>query len=224
MKLILWSYKMPDNTSSPVTPQLNAWTGEFGDTYVDRNDYADWKIPQGTEAFRRILGNLPIDSILEVGSNIGLNLLCLNELFQGKKQLFAVEPNKKALEKLTSQVRLKLAGVWNCDAFHLPLADSEVDLVFTSGVLIHIAPDDLGRATDEIVRVARKYVLCIEYFSHQPVEVPYRDRQGLLFKRDFGGFYLDRYPQLRWVDYGFIWQREFRLFDNLHWWLFEKQA
>jgi pseudaminic acid biosynthesis-associated methylase len=211
-----------DKTLSPGTPQLEAWQGEFGDSYVNRNEAAAWKIPQGKEAFRRILGNLEVDSILEVGSNIGLNLIFINELFQGGKKLYAVEPNKKAVERLKSQEDVKLAGVWNCDAFNLPLADGEIDLVFTSGVLIHLAPDDLGRATDEIVRVARKYVLCIEYFSHQPVEAPYRGHQGLLFKRDFGGFYLDRYPQLRWIDYGFLWQREFRIFDNLNWWLFEK--
>jgi len=92
-------------------------------------------------------------------------------------------------------------------------------MVFTSGVLIHIHPDKLGKATDEIVRVAQKYVLCLEYFSHTPVEVSYRNHEGFLFKRDFGGFYLDRYPQLRTLDYGFLWQREMEIFGNLNWWL-----
>jgi pseudaminic acid biosynthesis-associated methylase len=205
------------------TPQLEIWTGQFGNDYADRNDFAAWKIKPGTEAFRRMLGDLEPSSVLEVGSNIGLNLLFISKLFQ-ETQLFAVEPNKKAAEKLKSQDYVKLTGVRNCDGFHLPFGDSEIDLVFTSGVLIHIAPDDLGRATDEIVRVARKYVLCLEYFSHKPVEVPYRNQAGLLFKRDFGGFYLDRFPQLKWVNYGFLWQREFPIFDNLNWWLFEKTA
>ena len=117
---------------------------------------------------------------------------------------------------------MKLEKAWNRDAFQLPLADLSIDLVFTAGVLIHIAPDDLGRATGEIVRVARKYVLCIEYFSHTAVEVSYRGQMGLLFKRDFGAFYLDRFFNLKCVDYGFLWQREFRIFDNPNWWLFSK--
>ncbi|MBM3157605.1 MAG: methyltransferase domain-containing protein [Chloroflexi bacterium] len=210
------------NNRVAIAPQLEAWTGQFGDEYVNRNDYADWKMEPGTEAFRRILGGLDIESVLEVGSNIGLNLLFINALFKGSVKLYAVEPNPKAFDKLVSQTRMKLEKAWNCDAFQLPLPDSSIDLVFTAGVLIHIASDDLGRATGEIVRVARKYVLCIEYFSHTPVEVPYRGQMGLLFKRDFGAFYLDRFPLLKCVNYGFLWQREFRIFDNLNWWLFEK--
>lgn len=210
--------------NNSVTPafQLEAWAGQFGDEYVDRNDYADWKMGPGTEAFRRILGGLDIESVLEVGSNIGLNLLFINALFESGVKLYAVEPNRKAFNRLVSQTRMKLEKAWNCDAFHLPLADSSIDLVFTAGVLIHIAPDDLGRVTDEIVRVARKHVICIEYFSHKPVEIPYRGQMGLLFKRDFGAFYLDRFPSLKCTRYGFLWQREFPIFDNPNWWLFEK--
>jgi hypothetical protein len=108
------------------------------------------------------------------------------------------------------------------DGYTLPFADGSIDLVFTSGVLIHVAPDNLGRVTDEIVRVARHYVLCIEYFSHEPQSVPYRGMEGYLFKRDFGAFYLDRYPGLRVVDYGFLWQR-LDSADNSNWWLFAKR-
>ena len=205
-----------------MTPQLKAWTDQFGDEYADRNEYADWKMEPGVEAFRRILGGLDIESVLEVGSNIGLNLLFINALFNGGAKLYAVEPNRKAFDWLVSQTRMRLEKAWKCDAVQLPLDDSSVDLVFTAGVLIHIVPDDLGRATDEIVRVARKYVLCIEYFSHTPVEAPYRDQMGLLFKRDFGSFYLDRFPNLKCVSYGFLWQHEFHIFDNLNWWVFEK--
>ena len=205
-----------------MTIQLEAWAGEFGDEYVDRNDYADWKMEHGVKAFKKIIGELSIASVLEVGSNIGLNLVFINEVFGGNVNLYAVEPNRKAFERLVAQTRIKLNGAYNCDSFAIPLEDSSIDLVFTAGVLIHIEPKDLGFATDEIVRVARKYVLCMEYFSHQPVEESYRGREGLLFKRDFGAYYLDRFPNLKYVNYGFLWQREFPIFDNLHWYLFGK--
>lgn len=205
-----------------VSPQLRAWSGDFGDKYVDRNEYAEWKVGKGMEAFRRILEGIEINSILEVGSNIGLNLLYIDRLFKSGIDLYAVEPNRKAFDKLLSQKLIQTKSAWNCDTFKLPLADSSIDLVFTAGVLIHIAPDDLGRATNEIVRVARKYVLCIEYFSHEPVEVHYHGKQGLLFKRDFGSYYLDRFPNMKCIRYGFLWQRELPIFDNLNWWLFEK--
>jgi len=213
---------MVQDNLNEMTPQLEAWTGRFGDEYTDRNEFAEWKMKPGIEAFRRMLGNLKIKSILEVGSNIGLNLLFLNALFEGKVKLYAIEPNTKAFNRLLARSDMRLEKAWNCDVFQLPLSDSSIDLVYTAGVLIHIGPEHLGLATDEIVRVSRKYVLCIEYFSHTPQEVPYHEQTGLLFKRDFGAFYLDRHPTLRCVDYGFLWQRELSIFDNLNWWLFEK--
>lgn len=203
--------------------QIAHWHGQLGDDYADRNAFEEWKIEPGKKAFQRMLGDRVVDSVLEVGSNIGLNLIYLTDLLKDGVDFFAVEPNRKAFSTLIAEKRISLKNAWNCNAFELPLANRAVDLVFTSGVLIHISPDDLGYATDEIVRVARKYVLCIEYFSHKPEQIIYRGRKGLLFKRDFGEFYINRYPGLKWIDYGFLWQREFKVFDNLNWWLFQKQ-
>ena len=206
---------------SKQTKQLQEWGAQFGNDYVERNEFAEWKLAPGIEGFRRMIGGLKLDSLLEVGSNIGLNLTFIDALFSGNVKLHAVEPNKKAYEQLVTN-KINLAQSWNCDGFNLPLADASMDLVLTNGVLIHIAPDDLGPITDEIVRVSKKYVLCSEYFSHTPEEKPYHGQDGLLFKRDFGSFYLDRHPTLKLVDYGFLWQREFNIFDNLNWWLFAK--
>jgi len=47
--------------------------------------------------------------------------------------------------------------------------------------------------------------------------------EWISFKKDFGAFYLERYPNLKWIDYGFLWEQEFKIFDNLNWWLFEKR-
>ena len=95
-----------------------------------------------------------------------------------------------------------------------------IALIIAFAILVLIV--DLVRAVDEIVRVSRKYVLCIEYFSHTPEDIVYHGRKGLLFKRDFGGFYLDRFPNLKIVNYGFFGKRELRIFDDLNWWLFKK--
>lgn len=214
---------MPPSQEPKKTFQLEKWTSDFGDEYAERNAFAEWRMTPGIEAFRRMLSGQEVDSVLEVGCSVGLNLIFIHTLFAGRVQLYGVEPNPKAYQTLLRQPQIKLAGAWNCDAFSLPMADASVDLAFTAGVLIHIAPADLGRATDEIVRVAKRYVLCAEYFSHTPVEVPYRHHLGLLFKRDFGAFYVDRYAHLRCINYGFLWQREYASWDNVNWWLFEKQ-
>jgi hypothetical protein len=95
-------------------------------------------------------------------------------------------------------------------------------MVFTSGVLIHIHPDHLLPSCSEMFRVAGRYIVCVEYFSDHAEGIQYRGNANVLFKRDFGGFWLDHFDQLALVDYGFFWRRVTGL-DNLTWWLFEKK-
>ena len=101
------------------------------------------------------------------------------------------------------------------------MADREVELSFTTGVLIHVPPSELGAAVDELYRVSSRYILMSEYFADQPEEKTYRGQEGLLFKRDFGKFMLDRHPDLMILDYGFFW-RDAGAVDNGNWWLFRK--
>ena len=205
-----------------TSPQLKFWTGKFGENYWSRNRLPPNKVKIGVVAYRRIFDNVKVNSILEVGSNIGNNLVIIRKLLGTKMKLYAVEPNQLALSILKKNQGLKLTETFKTDAAHIPLADNSVDLAFTSGVLIHIAPDDLLSAATEIVRVAKKYVLCLEFFSHEPEEKPYRGRRNVFFKRDFGAFYLDHFPELKPVNYGFFWQRELPIFMNINWWLFRK--
>ena len=73
----------------------------------------------------------------------------------------------------------------------------------------------------EIHRVSSKYVFCSEYFSPKAETISYRGETDLLFKNDFGSLYLDLFPDLRLVDYGFFWRRT-TVMDDCTWWLFRK--
>jgi len=196
------------------------WRGEFGDAYIARNTPSDDKLASLTRHWAAVLrgttGAPPAD-ILEVGANIGLNLMALRRLTTAR--LIAVEPNATARARLADSgvADQALDGI----AARIPLPDAGVDLAFTSGVLIHIHPDQLEASCREILRVSRRYVVCIEYFSDKPEEVLYRGHAQALFKRDFGGFWMDLAPELRLLDYGFAWKRATGL-DNLTWQLFEK--
>lgn len=206
------------------TPQLKLWSGGFGYEYSKRSgnaltDQAIRRLGRNWGAMlSRAVSPEPM-SALEVGANIGRNLVALSGLIP---RLHAIEPNSNCCEEMRGNPRLAGVDVRQGNAFSLPYEDGAIDLVFTSGVLIHVAPEHLAEATNEIVRVARHYVLCIEYFSRDPVSVRYRDlEEGYLFKRDFGGWYLDHYPDLEVVDYGFLWSRV-DSGDDLNWWLFRK--
>jgi len=197
------------------------WRGAFGDDYIGRNSPTQDKLAALTAHWAQVLratAGAPPRSVLEVGANIGLNLMALRRVTTA--ELIAVEPNATALAKLAEAGAADrvLDGL----ASSLPLPDASVDLAFTSGVLIHIHPDRLEASCREIHRVSRRYVACIEYFSDKPEEVLYRGHSQALFKRDFGGFWMDLYPDLRLLDYGFAWKRATGL-DNLTWQLFEKR-
>lgn len=199
------------------------WSGEFGRDYIARNPVSKESSGQAETAFRRMLETAGITretkSVLEVGANVGINLSALRRILPDAR-IAAVEPNPTACEALR-QSPSKIE-VHEASAYKLPFEDKSFDLVFTNGVLIHIPPDKLATAVSEICRVSKTFVLCSEYFSHKPEEIAYHGRQGLLWKRDFGSFYLDTVPGLKVRSYGFLWQRELPLFDDLNWWVFEK--
>ncbi len=201
---------------------IDAWKGEFGDDYAARNRATEETVDNAARAFAEILSHvqdrLPA-SILEVGANIGINLRALSGLTDAV--LYAVEPNAHARGQLVADKVMPPERLFDAVATKLPLDDGAVDLVFTSGVLIHVPPADLEAAYGEIHRVAARYILCIEYFSPTPIEMPYRGHEGLLFKRDFGGMWLDLFPALDPVANGFFWRRTTGL-DDINWWLFRK--
>ncbi len=206
----------------PSTPQLAAWTGAFGDAYVERNAPTPTIQRDRVRAFASILRHTdgdPPQSILECGCNVGLNLRALGAM--SGAELFAIEPNARARATVLKDAVVEPTRLHEATLAALPFADRSIDLVFTCGVLIHVAPPDLDRALDEVHRVARKYVLAIEYFSQQPEEAPYRGHGGLLWKRDFGLAYLERFPDLSVIEVGFLWKPTSG-WDDATWWLFRK--
>jgi pseudaminic acid biosynthesis-associated methylase len=204
--------------------QSEFWRGGFGNTYSDRNDSNVERIISRTKLWAQVLKSTdgaPPRSILEVGANIGNNLRALKNLTSA--EFHALEPNQNARETMVRDGVAPAANVHDGLANLIPLPDDAVDLAFTSGVLIHIDPENLLSSCQEIHRVARRYIVCIEYFSDKAESINYRGHENVLFKRDFGGFWLDNFSDLQVLDYGFAWKRMTGL-DNLTWWVFEKQS
>lgn len=187
---------------------LDQWRGTFGDAYTDRNR-PTWESRR--MAWSRMLDGLQLTSILEVGSNRGVNLEAIAHV-RPKVQLHGLEPNEHARLEAT-------VPTWNGTAQAIPFQDRNFDLVFTSGLLIHIPPEDLGTVLGEIVRVSRRYVLAIEYHADRETPLLYRGQPGLLWKRNYLHEYLSRFP-LRLVRSGYWSPREG--FDRCHWYLMEK--
>lgn len=205
------------------TDQVNKWKAEFGDAYTDRNYPAEEDIQIRKALWYTILMHisraLP-ENILEVGAGTGQNIAALDSIYQGLGKVInftAVEPNLKARETLKNVANTKIIEE---DSFRIAAPNHYYDMVFTSGVLIHIHPNNLSDALKEIYRVAKKYIVCIEYFSAQCREIEYRGNNNMLWTNDYGSLWLDSFP-LRFVGCGFCWKRITKL-DDLTWWIFEK--
>jgi len=82
-----------------ITEQETFWRGEFGDGYTDRNR-GPGCIAANVAFFGKVLDRTQaVRSVLELGSNIGLNLMALRQLLPGST-FSAVEINEKAGSEL----------------------------------------------------------------------------------------------------------------------------
>lgn len=213
-----------------MSDPLDKWKGEFGDDYSKRNELTPELIEARTNLWYNlfsIIGDVP-NSMLEIGAGNGQNMIAIGNAItfmsqqQGNKPLkstlYACEPNGQARANLENNV--PYVNSFPDSIYNINLEDSAVDFVFTSGVLIHIPPDQLDKAISEMYRVSSKYIFIAEYFAPQCEEIKYRDNDGMLWRNDFGGLFLDKF-KLRVMGYGFYWKRLTKL-DNLTWWLLEK--
>ena len=138
---------------------------------------------------------MKINRILEVGCNVGNQLLLLKKM--GYPNLWGIELQDYAVE--IARKRTSGINIVKSSAFDIPFKDSYFDLVFTSGVLIHISPDDIDKALDEMYRCTNKYIWGFEYYSGGYQMVNYRGSNNLLWKTDFAKLFLDRFPDLKLV-------------------------
>ena len=113
------------------------------------------------------------------------------------------------------------ANVRSDSADRLGWEDGHMDLVFTSGVLIHVPPDKLEASLREIHRVSSRYVICGEYFAPSEEMIPYRGHDNAMWRRDYGSLFMDTCPDLHPIGTLFAWKRTTGL-DNLTFWIFEK--
>jgi len=134
-------------------------------------------------------------SFLEVGCNAGNQLLLLKQMGWSNLSGTALQPY--AIE--IAQSRVPGVTLKQGSALALPWADNSFDVVFTSGVSIHISPDELAQAMDELHRVSKAYIWCLQYFAPEVAQIRYRDRGELLWKMDFVRAFLERFRDLELV-------------------------
>ena len=203
-----------------VTEQESFWQGEFGNQYSDRNKN-EKLLASNLSLFSSVLKSTgKIDSLIEFGANIGMNLKSLKKLLPDA-EISGIEINKKAYKNLE-----KLIGKKNsyCQYINNFTFEKTYDLCLIKGVLIHINPEQLSEVYHKLYLASKKYILIAEYYNPTPVSMPYRGHENKLFKRDFAGEMLDKFQDLFLLDYGFVYHRD-NLFpqDDINWFLLKKK-
>lgn len=203
------------------TDQETFWAGQFGSDYVERNQ-GDALLASNLDFFSKALRFARgLNSCIEFGANIGMNLRALKLLYPQLEQ-HGIEINHDAARELASAIS-------PAHIYQMSILDFKPtrtwDLALIKGVLIHLHPDVLPAAYENLIAATNKYILVAEYYNPTPVAVPYRGHSDRLFKRDFAGEIMDSYPDLHLVDYGFVYRRDNNFpQDDITWFLMEKRA
>jgi len=189
----------------PSTEQEKFWSSEFGKEYNERNYmnaeetdkyYTEEYGITKTDMNKPFLNNIPLKRVLEAGCNVGVQLNHLQKTTT-IKEFFGIDIQHDAI--LKARTNVPFANTIQGSIFDIPFKDEFFDMVFTTGVLIHIAPEDLIKAMKEIVRCSKKFVWGFEYFSDKCQKIDYRGHDGFLWKNDFAGLYRENFPELKLV-------------------------
>lgn len=165
-----------------TTEQERFWMGEFGDAYTKRNR-VDWRarIP----FWKTMLDETGARSVSEFGCNAGWNLSAIRRCYADIVTL-GIDINESAVDKARI-AGLLVSNKWKDDY----AGPAPAELVFTSGVLIHIPPSELESIMRKIVDISYDYILAIEYDSQsgEEEEINYRGHADRLWRRDYGKLY-----------------------------------
>lgn len=180
------------DSSRSLTEQEQFWIGAGGTSYTVDNYAGPTADPVKVDLWAASLANVgELESALELGCNMGLNLRAIHEVRPDVK-LSAVEINPRAAQSVRS--------FGYVEVFEQSLLDFDQprrwDLVFIRGVLMHLDPELLHLAYDVIDKHAGKYVIINENFSETPEVVPYKGRNDLLMSRHFAQEFCERFK--RW--------------------------
>ena len=144
------------------------------------------------------LKKLSFDSLLEVGCNCGPNLEVVRRNFP-HAELAGVDVNERSV----LEAQTWFPGVRWGYAQELNFPDKSHDVVLSDAVLMYVPPEEIGKVMDEIVRVAKKAVILIEWFDISKKGVVRnfhwcRDYSSLLEER---GMKVERYklPKELWA-------------------------
>ncbi len=196
------------------------WAGDFGKDYHERS-------PGNVEANRKFFDEILFGKVLsdakfiEFGAGTGANLAAIRQLYQ-YAELTAVEINPRACNACRAVRQCAII----CKSVLEFVAYQTWNVVLSKGLLIHIPWRDLSRAYQVLYESCASggVIVLAEYFAPVLQEIPYRGKDGMLWKGPHAYDMLDRFRDLHLIDYGFVSSRDPAMpQDDLNWWIVEKR-
>ena len=195
------------------TSQQNMWAGKFGKEYTIRNSFIDKGIFNfddwnnlllkeigltRTDLNELFFRGLEAQTVLEVGSNVGLQLNCFEKMNLFSKY-YGVELQRYAISKSREMFPTAAFDIVEGSAEEIPFKDACCDLVMTNGVLIHIPPHNINKVLEEVYRCSKKYIFGYEYYQDEYSEKKYVGIERLLWRGNFCSMYLNKFSDLKIV-------------------------
>ena len=109
-----------------------------------------------------VLNKLEFDSVLELGCGAGANLSKLKG-----KYIAGIDINADAIEtakRMLPQGNFKVGMVEELD-----YPDKVIDLILTDACLIYVPPEKIKDTVKEMLRVARKYIVMVEWNNNKDI-------------------------------------------------------
>jgi cyclopropane fatty-acyl-phospholipid synthase-like methyltransferase len=116
--------------------------------------------------FAEQLKSCQFNSIFEIGFFSGRNLKHVEEVLP-EVSINGLEINKKAVE--FAKARLPKANLLHMDLHNMHNIKEKYDVIFTSGVLIHVPPDEIPNVLMKCLDLSSKYVMHIETIGKNEV-------------------------------------------------------
>ncbi len=117
-------------------------------------------------------------SVLEAGCNVGNNL----KYFPGTFDVQGFDMNEYAINKCKKkypEFQFKIGSI-----NHIPFQDSSFDLVFTRTVLIHVPDYEIKEVLNELLRVTKRWIINMEFFSEKEEMINWKRGKNLLWYRN----------------------------------------
>ncbi|MHA1400040.1 MAG: class I SAM-dependent methyltransferase [Candidatus Heimdallarchaeaceae archaeon] len=126
------------------------------------NDYGLLESHPHRQTLLEELKKLEFDSLLEIGCNYAPNLSLIKKEYPEVK-LAGIDINRDSI--LRAILRVKDAELIVGDVNNLPFKDKSFDVILSDGVLIYVSPEEIDKVKSEMLRVARKALVLVEFHS-----------------------------------------------------------